>query len=41
MIIFFFDVIEHLKKPEEFMNSLNNKMGFFSGYLEKELNNFR
>jgi len=27
--ILFLDVIEHLKKPEEFMNSLNNKMSFF------------
>lgn len=27
--ILFLDVIEHLKKPEEFMNSLNYKMGFF------------
>ena len=29
--ILFLDVIEHLKKPEEFMNSLNSKMGFFPG----------
>ena len=27
--ILFLDVIEHLKKPEEFMNSLNYKMGFY------------